>query len=538
MPTLRKEWLIRKAKSHYIGPFDTEFVKKLLQEAQVSGYDEIARSDGSWRYIKDCPAFSEFIEDLSLTKTEEKTVNLSIDKAKPSVIELQKKKPPSSFRNFILVFFFLSGTIVSIYFFKPEKKTLTPLKIRTNEEDSSSFDEKPLEALSEAFEKFNISFFQAKLEESAGNIDKAISLYQEALSLKPPLSHEVKIKIRLLALQVETREKSASQARLEFLKLLTIPKIPKSYTSEIKNYLGILELKEKQFSKATSYFQEVIQQDEQFSPAYFNVGFGYFHQKQFYEARKYFERAVQLHPSSPMMYVYLGRTLEKLNKQEEALAEYLNAHRINSHLQFPYVYLSAMYLKKNQRESAFSYLSKMLKEDPDYDKNMFQDFRFIQEEPDFSFLIKTLEKEKASAIVYNSLGLLKGKTWVQKALQMKEQEGTAHTLLGYYLQKEGDLEKALTQLKAALRFQYQNSLTHTLIADVYIRLGRYQEAIEHCRKVLGFDPFYVKAYYLLGVALAHQERISEAQDMFNKALEYDPNYMPAKRIQIQYSQEK
>ena len=61
---MAKEWLIRKAKKHYIGPFDTSEVKKLIRELEVGGYDEISRSAQPWHYLKDCPPFVELVEDL------------------------------------------------------------------------------------------------------------------------------------------------------------------------------------------------------------------------------------------------------------------------------------------------------------------------------------------------------------------------------------------------------------------------------------------------------------------------------------------
>src|SRR3989344_111255 len=71
-----KAWLIRKAKKHYLGPFDTAAVKKLIRESEVSPYDEIARSEQPWAYFKDCLPFSQIFEEMTTSPTEEKTINL------------------------------------------------------------------------------------------------------------------------------------------------------------------------------------------------------------------------------------------------------------------------------------------------------------------------------------------------------------------------------------------------------------------------------------------------------------------------------
>ncbi|MBI2645723.1 MAG: tetratricopeptide repeat protein, partial [Deltaproteobacteria bacterium] len=288
-------------------------------------------------------------------------------------------------------------------------------------------------------------------------------------------------------------------------------------------------------------------QEANFAPAHFNLGYCYFFQKQYYNAREEFDRAVQYQPNMPLIYLYLGRSLEKLNKNEEAIREYTNANRINPNLYLPYLYLSFVHFKLNQRKSAFSFLEKMIKRDPDYDQNSYRDFRYVQEKVSYDFMIKAysflLKEKKFSPTVVAGLGLLhyldgnrgEAKSLVQKAIDSNPQDATAYTIYGYMLQKEGNLELALAQLQKSLRYQYENSLTHVLIADLDMQLGRFQEAVEHCRKIFSFDPFYVRAYTTLGVALVNLERTPEALEAFNKALEYDPNYIPAKKMLLQYS---
>ena len=92
-----KEWLIRKAKKHYIGPFDTAAVKKLIRESEVSGYDEVARSEQDWCYLKECLPFSQVFEEMTASPTEEKTLNLASEEV-TSVLSIkakQKAKIPS-----------------------------------------------------------------------------------------------------------------------------------------------------------------------------------------------------------------------------------------------------------------------------------------------------------------------------------------------------------------------------------------------------------------------------------------------------------
>ncbi len=569
-----KEWLIRKAKRHYIGPCDTESVKKLIRESEISGYDEIARSGNDWFYIKDCPPFSLLIEELVPHLSDEKTVNLEgeitkvtgpgvrivppVREGAPSkpVIELVKEMPYHSPRKSFwmnwqwgVAAIACVGIGVGIYEWKIRSGSIGSSGTATEMSSSSEpsvVSDRPLEELSQAFQKFNVLFFQAKMEEQASEFDKAKDLYQKALELNPPESHAIKIRIRLLAMDLEKGE-NLDRLQTDFLKLLTFREIPKDQVVEIKNYLGLIEIKNGNFLKAIPHFQEAIREDAHFSPGFYNLGYAYFFQKQFYEARTYFEKAVQLQPNLPLIYIFLGRTLQKLNKNDRAIVEFENANRINPNLYMPYLFLSFIHFKLNQRKMAYGYLEKMINRDPEYDANSYKDARYMQEDIGYDFIIKAYSfviKEKGvTPSVIAGLGLLyflegqrnEGKLLVQKAIDLAPEDAISHTLMGYMLKTENNFEKALSELQTALRFQYQNSLTHILIADILIKLGRHTEAIEHCRRVIGFDPYSVRAYFNMGFAFIQLERVPEALEAFNKVLEYDPNYIPAKRMLLQYS---
>src|SRR3989338_7019527 len=100
-----KALLIRKAKKHYLGPFDTAAVKKLIRESEVSPYDEIARSEQAWMYLKECLPFSQVFEEMTVSPTEEKTINLASEEEVTSVLSIKEKQkskiPPHPSKNVI-----------------------------------------------------------------------------------------------------------------------------------------------------------------------------------------------------------------------------------------------------------------------------------------------------------------------------------------------------------------------------------------------------------------------------------------------------
>jgi tetratricopeptide (TPR) repeat protein len=554
----KKEWLIRKSKKHYLGPFDTDQVKKIIRESEAGGYDEIARSTESFRYFKDSPLFAPLIEEVSPHAADEKTVNLSLEQTitavssrerkrrqkeipKKPVIDLQRMKPEKiqikkrsfwKIGRFIPVFLLIciASSLLLWALFQKEK---APLPSPAVSPDTK------LQELTRTLEQFNLHFYQGRLEESAEEYDKAIELYKKALEYKPD---DIRAKIHLIALDFQ-KNGDIQKSRRSFLKLLTEPH-EKTHFIEIQNYLGLLSLKQNRIEDAIAYFLRAVREDGQFAPAHFNLGYSYFLQKQFYNARLYFDKAAKTQANLAMLYIYLGRTLERLGKDDVAIREYLNANRINPNLYIPYIHLAMIHLRLKQQKIAFGYLEKMIEKDPDYQSELSRDLRFIDETFNYRSALDAILREKEitaeaaaalAALFYLTRDMKSSKEWISRALRLNPEASPAYTIQGYLFKQEGDYGQASLSFQTALRYNFQNSLSHTQLADLAIRLGRYQEAIERCRSVLAFDPFSVIAYHRLGVALTHLDRISDAVDSFNKALEYDPNYLPAKKMLLQYS---
>ncbi len=554
----KKEWLIRKSKKHYFGPFDTDQVKKLIRESEAGSYDEIARSTESFRYFKDSPLFAPLIEEVSPHAADEKTVNLSLEQTitvvsseerkrqqkeipKKPVIDLQRIKPEKiqikkrswRFISFFLLICITSSLLLWAIFQKEKAHIPSPVASPAVSPDTK------LQELTRTLEQFNLHFYQGRLEESAEEYDKAIELYKKALEYKPD---DIRAKIHLMALDFQ-KNGDVQKSRRSFLKLLT-ESPEKTHFVEIQNYLGLLSLKQNRIEDAIAYFLRAIREDGQFSPAHFNLGYSYFLQKQFYNARLHFDKAAKTQANLPMLYIYLGRTLERLGKDDVAIREYLNANRINPNLYIPYIHLAMIHLRLKQRKEAFGFLEKMIAKDPDYQYQLSRDLRFIDETFNYQSALDAILREKEitaeaaaalAALFYLTRDFKSSKEWILKALRLNPEASPAYTIQGYLFKREGDYDQASLSFQTALRYNFQNSLSHTQLADLAIRLGRYQEAIEHCRSVLAFDPFSVIAYYTLGAAFTHLDRISDAVDSFNKALEYDPNYLPAKKMLLQYS---
>src|SRR3989338_6386583 len=237
----QQAWLVRKAKTHYIGPFHTDEIRNLIRESELGAYDEVSLSGQPWRYLKDTPAFVQLIEEVIPHADDEQTLRLSDEKtaitepavqkvpSKPAVIEMVKtSSPPKRMRSpsrlsqvgLIGGFCVVIGLVV--WALLPTSKRTTALP--DIDFPAGEITQPQLKELSETFKQFNLLFFQGKLEESAGEFQKAADLYNQALKYNPD---DLKAKVRLTALGLYTGKKQ-NDLRQDFLKILSVEDLEKS----------------------------------------------------------------------------------------------------------------------------------------------------------------------------------------------------------------------------------------------------------------------------------------------------------------------
>jgi len=100
---------------------------------------------------------------------------------------------------------------------------------------------------------------------------------------------------------------------------------PGQSTAAAAHAEGVKLLRQGKLAKAEAAFQQAITQDENFGPAYNNLGLLHFQRRQFYAAANNFQRAADLMPDRPEPYNNLGLTLETAAKPQEAIALYQSA---------------------------------------------------------------------------------------------------------------------------------------------------------------------------------------------------------------------
>lgn len=172
--------------------------------------------------------------------------------------------------------------------------------------------------------------------------NKAITLFEEVLSLDPKMKNQVSLPYAeaLVGLANSVNGKDPEQAMNLFKKAIQFdPNRVQSYFQ-----LGMIFLKQEDYTAAAKNFEKVIEINPKLPDAFFNLGFIQAHLKEYVKAEEMYVQTVKLNPS------YLDEALfnlaliqSKLGKKDESLANAKKALEIN-----PKNELAQNYLKKIQ----------------------------------------------------------------------------------------------------------------------------------------------------------------------------------------------
>lgn len=95
--------------------------------------------------------------------------------------------------------------------------------------------------------------------------------------------------------------------------------------------LGLAHLSQQQYDKAVDRFQQAIQVNPSYSPAYNLLGYSYWPMGNYGEAEKAFKKYIELVPEDPNPYDSYAELLMKTGRFDESIAQYRKALSIDPH---------------------------------------------------------------------------------------------------------------------------------------------------------------------------------------------------------------
>ncbi|MEI6093239.1 MAG: tetratricopeptide repeat protein [bacterium] len=555
------KWLIRTTDSKILGPYDYDFLHKLISDKKVVFLDEVSLDGDDWTLIKNIDLFkgialhssydlNESTVDVDLNKINaEKVKNESNNKkhvARPPLFKHLKDKTKEAKKLFwskerrisfviILIVPVLSLALYSLFGKKQDK----------NSDAFSSY--------SSGTDTFNKYYIEGRELEEGGLFKDAEKDYDKVLSINKTHSGAM---IRKAAIDFIVNEQTSSASKdLEKLYSdINIGKITdQEEQTDIKTFLGILESKKANNQSAIGYFNQALAIKPTNAYLYYNIGMVLFKQGSYLESSEYFKNAQKLSPMFTDAMIYEGLSLIKLNKYKEASKIFINGVVQNPNIRQFYTLGAYSIFKTLGAEKSIDLLKRMASIDPYYTQKIFtplcqikhdntiqdeislmldmiKDFNDSQRAQANSFLallytmdanydnplkllsIVNTEKSSVAQLILGIIAYNQGKyddadKKFAKALELDYSSNIAHIYAGQIALKKDDMGQAKNHFTKAQAINEQTSLyAITLLGDINISIGESNQAMVLWKKVLSYDSHYIPAW----------ERVLELNKRLNK----------------------
>ena len=117
----------------------------------------------------------------------------------------------------------------------------------------------------------------------------------------------------------------------------------------------------------------------------------------------------------------------------------------------------------------------------------------------------------------------------QEAIRLKPDGAEAHYSFGNAFLARGQSDEAIRQFQEAIRLKPDCALPHNNLGVALLKKGQIDEAINPFQEAIRLKPDYAFAYSNLGLALSKKGRFDEAIRQFQEALRLRPDYADARK---------
>ena len=323
-----------------------EYMKGLFEE-------EIAAEEGTLRETAQIQSVDESeaaLETIALNPKREKT-NLLKPKAPSGDVQRGKAK----YKAIAVFAAVVIGVVFALQF--KEGPVSSPDKMASASSPEPSVQE-PLEKSSEPVVKEPdpappTPVVNEKLEAGMRALrekryPEAVSLFEEILARDPSLKKTVSVPYSQALVGQASKLAAQSPRNAESLLLKAIKADPKSVQAHFQ--LGLLYMKQEEYTKAIGVYQSVAELDPQFPETFFNLAYIYALKKEYAKAEEMYSRVVELAPPYVDEALFnLAMVQEKQGKRAKSITSLEKALQVN-----PDNEMAKKYLLKLKRDSGKS----------------------------------------------------------------------------------------------------------------------------------------------------------------------------------------
>ncbi len=265
------------------------------------------------------------------------------------------------------------------------------------------------------------------------------------------------------------------------------------------------------YEEAIKLYQELINENPNYSPAYFNLGRAYIQIDQVAEGARYLKKSIDMNPEETKwqeayqnfvrQMLYQGNQYMSRRNYDQARKKFKQALMLDSTEVYGY-YLSALtYLYERNYDQALKYIDKTIQHNPKYQK---------------AYLVK-------GKIHLRQNQNQKALEAFNQAVEIDPDYTDAWSNIGYVHYNNKDYDEAIPAYKKVIKLEPDNKVAFSNLGAIYFKKKAFEKAIEHLNRAVELKPDDYMSWYRLAEAYNEIGQAKKAKNAAESALKYRSN---------------
>jgi tetratricopeptide (TPR) repeat protein len=293
--------------------------------------------------------------------------------------------------------------------------------------------------------------------------------------------------------------------------------------AEAHNWLGVALAEKSDLPGAIAAFRKAIELDPKHGRAYANLGSALAKAGDYAAAVKVFEKALALEPESPAAHYNLGMALREKGDLEAALRHLqhvIDADPTNARVHYE---VGQTLRQSGDLVGAVASLEKAIEIDPELREGYYGLALALRQKS--AAARRPQPRASPADAVYQRAeeaaargDLAAAREALTEALRLDEGHADAHSLMGFVLGQQRELEKALAHLERAIALAPQSAQARYNLGVALWYSGSRDRALSELRQAVALDPAAGDSHAFLGTALREMGDLAAARASLQRAI--------------------
>lgn len=320
--------------------------------------------------------------------------------------------------------------------------------------------------------------------------DEAASLYESAIE-RDDQNEEARVAL----IHVYLLQKKEGQALAELHRL----KSHAAHPRRVDLTIARLYAKQKQYDKAIALTEKILEK-ENLSEARYFLAVLLAQQQKYGRALKQvrqIDRKAPEYPEALFLQVRILREQNRLDEARELLEKHVNAEDIRQPEIF--IMLAGLHQLQGRDDLSKQVLLRGIEFFPSNEDLLYEYGMLLEESGEHSAALTVMQKiidiKPNNAAALNFVGyswadkkvnLDKALDYIQRAIELKPENGYIRDSLGWVYFRLGKLDQAIKELEKAVKLSPEDAAILEHLGDVYLESGRVRDAVQTYKKAVKF----------------------------------------------------